>query len=106
MLGKPPPTGVVTGPFNPTCVRSMRLDQIFGNVFAGFFVGLRAHGKGLPLELHSGSFQNAYRRVGDFGADPVAGDESNFMTHNCLSYEERVLTDLGSTDREPSGKTW
>ena len=30
MLGKPPPIGVVTGPFSPTCVRSMESISSFG----------------------------------------------------------------------------
>jgi hypothetical protein len=30
MLGKPPPTGVVTGPFNPTRVRSSDSIKSFG----------------------------------------------------------------------------
>ena len=59
MLEKPPPTGVVTGPFRPRWVRSIDSVSSLGMYSLILFVGFGAGGEALPLELDAGGFQNA-----------------------------------------------
>ncbi len=81
MLGKPSPTGVVTGPFSPTRVRS--IDSISSLGMYSLILGecLRARLKDFPFELHPGGFENAHRSLRDFGADAVAGNQCDLVSH-------------------------
>ena len=81
MLEKPSPTGVVTGPFKPNVGALDRLDQFFGNVFVILLEGLGARLKNFPLELHAGRFQNAHGGLGNFGANAVAGNKCDLVSH-------------------------
>jgi hypothetical protein len=58
-----------------------RFDYLFGDVLAMFLEGIGPHGERFPLELHAGRFQNTHRGPRHFGADAIAGNQSNFMCH-------------------------
>ena len=79
MLLKPPPMGVVTGPFSATPLRSMDSIERGGNVLAEDLEGLGAGGKALPLEANAGGFEDADDGLRDFRADAVAGDQGYFV---------------------------
>ena len=80
MLLKPPPMGVVTGPFERDLVALDRFVEGGGNVFAEDFEGLGAGGEALPLPLDAGGFEDADDGLRDFGADAVAGNEGDFVS--------------------------
>src|SRR5665213_144975 len=50
-----------------------------GDVFAMNLEGFSAGCEALPVELDAGGFKDADNRMRDFGADAVAGDQSNFV---------------------------
>ena len=81
MLAKPPPIGVVTGPFSATRVRSIDSVSSFGMYSLIFLEGLGARLNRLPFKLDAGGFENADGGAGDFRADAIAGNEGNFMRH-------------------------
>ena len=81
MLGKPSPTGVVTGPFSPTRVRSIDSISSLGMYSLILLKGLGAGLKDFPLELHTGGFQNAHGRLCDFRADAVARNKCDLVGH-------------------------
>ena len=85
MLAKPPPIGVVTGPFSPTRVRSIDSVSSLGMYSLIFFKGFGPGHEGFPFKLHAGGFENAHGRLRDFGADAVAGDEGDFVSHTFKS---------------------
>ena len=82
MLGKPSPTGVVTGPFSPTRVRSIDSISSLGMYSLILLEGLGAYLKRFPLELEPGGFQDAHGRLGDFGPDAVARDKRDLVSHS------------------------
>ena len=57
------------------------LDQFLGNIFVVLGERLGPYLKDFPIELHPGGFQNAHRGLRDFGADAVAGNECDFVSH-------------------------
>src|ERR1017187_6239477 len=46
------------------------------------------------LKLHARRFQNAHRGLRHFGADSIARDQRNFMTHDCL-FSDRCSVSSG-----------
>ena len=84
MLLKPPPMGVVTGPFERDLVALDGFVERGGDVFAEDFEGLGAGGEALPLEFDAGGFEDADDGLRDFGADAVAGDEGYFVGSSSL----------------------
>ena len=78
---KPPPMGVVTGPFSATRLRSMEWIELARNVLLVSLEGLGAHGVAFPLKARSGccagAFQYANNGVGHFGADAVSGNQGD-----------------------------
>ena len=89
MEAKPPPIGVVTGPFSATRLRSMESIELLGDVLLVLLEGLGAGGIALPLETgsgrRSGAFQDADDGVRDFGADAVAGDQRDSVLFRHVS---------------------
>ena len=91
MLLKPPPIGVVTGPFSATLVALDRLIKRRGNVLAVDLEGIGAGGVALPLPLHAGRFKNADHRLRHFRADAVAGNQRNCVR---LLFRHDAISDL------------
>src|SRR3977135_1340774 len=55
--------------------------EFFGNVFLVLLKGFGAGGKTFPFEFDAGGFEHANCGLDDFGADAVAGNESDFVCH-------------------------
>jgi len=79
---KPPPTGVVIGPFSATPVSADRVEHLGRQRVAAVALHhVRAGLAHLPLELGSGCLENAPRRLCQLGPRAVAGDEDDFVRH-------------------------
>jgi hypothetical protein len=58
--------------------------EFFGNVLLVFFERFRAGGETFPFKLDASGFEYANRGLDHFGADAIAGNESDFMCHRLL----------------------
>ena len=80
----PPPTGVVTGPFNPTWVRSRLSMHVRRQGLAGLHDQVGVQLGHFPIDADSGCIHRAARRRGDLGSNTVARDQGNFMRHRFI----------------------
>src|SRR6202041_3109599 len=55
--------------------------QFLGNVFFIFLEGLGPSHEGFPFKLDPRGFEDAHGRLRYFGADAIAGDESDLVCH-------------------------
>ena len=88
---KPPPTGVVIGPFSATPVSRIASSTVGRQRIAA--VLLHHVGAGLadvPLELDARRLENAARRLRQLGAGPVAGDQHDAVRHGLNLQTQRV----------------
>lgn len=58
-----------------------RSEDGFGEKFAGFLFGFNASIDAVPFDGNAGGIYRADRGIGDFGTDPVAGNQSDGVGH-------------------------
>ncbi len=84
---KPPPTGVVIGPFSATPVSRIASSTRRRQRVAA--VPVHDVGAGLlhvPVELDAGRLEDPARRLGQLGAGSVAGNENYAVSHGAGIY--------------------
>ena len=87
---KPPPTGVVIGPFSATPCLADDVERLLGQRIAAVLV--HHVGAGLadvPVELDAGRLEDAARRLGQLGSGAVTGDQRHSMGHGGAWYLQR-----------------
>ena len=86
--------GVAVGPFRPTRVGFEGGENVVRNQLAVLGQGARAGFHALPLDGHAGGIHRAHRGFGNFGSDPVAGNQRDVMGHK---EKEKAVSDQPST---------
>ena len=84
---KPPPTGVVIGPFSATPVSRIASSTSGGSGLPPYLSMTSAPASlDVPVELDAGRLEDAARRLGQLGAGPVAGNEDDAVRHGAGMY--------------------
>ena len=84
---KPPPTGVVIGPFSATPASRIASSTCGGSGLPPYrSITSRAGFLHVPVELDAGRLERPARRLGELGAGAVAGDEDYTVRHGAGIY--------------------